>query len=133
MGDPTSTLLGFIHEMNEWELACARRYEDFKKGSAKPKENRRIGMESYARIFATFCAEGRAKPRDFHFSMPPEYDDQELAIVETAKLADHIAITVQQKSGLKDKYLFRLVEQGGAWKILNREYIINGKHGPLQL
>ena len=119
----SNTVLRFYVKMNKWEVECALREEKCDNNLLDYDESRNIAMDQYRLIFDDHCSE-KATPRDYHFSMPPEYDPDQMIIerIETGTLNSK-NVFIQNTSGLKGRFVFRLRLEQNSWKILEKCYI----------
>jgi hypothetical protein len=118
-----------MKEMNSWEKRCALRSEQCIGGKMDFEEATRRGSYEYAQIFQASCSPTKGKPRDFHYTVPPDYDPESEAIVRVEQVAsDLVEIHTQQNHSHLKQHIFRLVVEHGGWRLFERMVLTeNGK------
>jgi hypothetical protein len=124
MDDPKETLLEYMKAMHRWELDCAKSHEAFKRGELEFEDTVKIGMEHYQPIYEKFISQPHMKPRDFHFSIPPDYDPSNEGITKIRFVDENVAeISTKQIGGLEGEFLYNLVKQPQGWKLAEKYFV----------
>jgi NTF2 fold immunity protein len=126
MLSPDATLLGYMKEMNSWEKRCAARMEMCIAGKLDFDEATKIGTAEYLEVFRHYCSQSKAHPRDFHYTVPPDYDSDGEMIVDTKELSSHrVEICTQQNYSHKKRHIFFLALESDGWKLVERKVLLD--------
>jgi hypothetical protein len=122
--DAATTLIRYMNAMREWELECGRFQEACNRGEIPFKQVVAAGMKQYEAIYDAFISKRHKQPRDFHFSIPPDYDPKNETIVASRPMAhNYVEIETTQKQGFQDRYVYTLVRNEGNWLLCEKELV----------
>lgn len=116
-----TVLLSFMKAMKAWEIQCVKRQPLIEKEKLDYVEVKTTGMSEYNNIFKKYCST-KAKPRNYSFSNPPEYDPAREKIESEENVNSKVVeFQTQAKDLFKSKYLYKLVLEDDEWKILSKK------------
>lgn len=125
MTSARSVLIGFMKEMREWELKCAKREHDCDEGKMDYHTAVTLAHSDYIEIFSTYCSRNAA-PREYYFTEPPDYDSEREVIVEEIEIRPGtIHIRTQQSYSHNKSHLFTIVLEDGGWRVLERKVVLD--------
>jgi hypothetical protein len=118
---PESVLLEFMREMNEWEKRCALRTAQCDAGEADFDEAVRLGQSEYTSIFQKYCSQAKARPRDFFYMEPPDYDPEGEGIVAIKRITEELAeIRTRQNYVHQKNQLYKMIRENCEWMIYEK-------------
>lgn len=120
-----TTVQYFATEMKKWEENCAEREKNCDAGRMSYSDAESLGMTEYMGIFQKYCDPTQAKPRDYYFSMPPEYNPSAIQVVGVECLADdEVLIQTKERTPFEMLFKYRLEKSVGRWRIVQKHSCI---------
>lgn len=118
--EPDKVLRRYLIEKCAWEAECARLDGERIAGRMDVSECDQIAVDKYRPIFARFCSEARALPRQSVIAYTTPLDDPEAEKTIATRMLSVAEIETQQVAGHRKRHLYRLVLEEGQWRLFEK-------------
>lgn len=110
----------FFEVMGQWEANCKASYRKVKQGESDYETVKSEWIDSLKGVFREYCVSWDRPARTRHgiqVSMIPTYGPELEDILSIEVMGEQAKVVTQQRSGAKDKLVYRLCQDGHQWRI----------------